>query len=129
MVSISFKYRQEKDKDIIRERYFSIRTQMFFFSLCVVPVDLPICVAETALNESLNRVQPCSQGSLLLVEGENPGNMVEQGIYFYYWLDVFENEGPWTVQGQLYQTAQSTFTVPTWYQRFLKIYHVNLKNT
>ena len=52
MVSISFKYRQEKDKDIIRERYFSTRTQMFFFSLCVVPVDLPICVAETALNES-----------------------------------------------------------------------------
>ena len=126
MVSISFKYRQEiawfsdvrgrsrslsfpsenqarqeKDKDIIRERYLSTRTQMFFFSLCVVPVDLPICVAETALNDSLNRVQPCSQGSLLLVEGENPGNMVEQGIYFYYWQDVFENEGPWTVQSQL----------------------------
>ena len=92
MVSISFKYRQEKDKDIIRERYFSTRTQMFFFSLCVVPVDLPICVAETALNESLNRVQPCSQGSLLLVEGENPGNMVEQGIYFYYWLDVLRTK-------------------------------------
>ena len=56
---------------------------MLFFSLCVVPVDLPICVAETALN----RVQPCSQVSLLLVLGENPGNEVEQGIYhvyFYY---------------------------------------------
>ena len=49
---------------------------MLFFSLCVVPVDLPICVAETALN----RVRPCSQGSLLLVLGENPGNEVEQGI-------------------------------------------------
>ena len=57
---------------------------MFFSSLCVVPVDLPICVAERALNDRLNRVQPCSQGSLLLVVGENPGNKVEQGIYFYY---------------------------------------------
>ena len=73
MVSISFKYQQEKDKDIIRERYLSTLTQMFFFfSLCVVPVDLPICIAETALNDSLNRLQPCSQGSLLLVVGENP---------------------------------------------------------
>ena len=53
---------------------------MLFFALCVVPVDLLICVAETALN----RAQPCSQGSLLLVLGENPGNEVEQGIYFYY---------------------------------------------
>ena len=71
---------------------------MLFFSVCVVPVDLPICVAETALN----RVQPCSQGSLLLVLGENPGNEVEQGTYFYYWQDVFETdrEGLWTVQGQ-----------------------------
>ena len=68
---------------------------MLFFSLCVVPVDLPICVAETALN----RVRPCSQGSLLLVLRENPGNEVEQGIYFYYWRDVFETdrEGLWTV--------------------------------
>ena len=84
MVSISFKYQQEKDKDIIRERYLSTLTQMFFFSLSVVPVDLPICIAETALNDSLKRLQPCSQGSLLLVVGENPGNKVEQGIYFYY---------------------------------------------
>ena len=82
---------------------------MLFFSLCVVPVDLPICVAETALN----RVQPCFQGSLLLVLGENPGNEVEQGIYFYYWQDVFETEGFWRVQGQRWQTVQSTYTVPT----------------
>ena len=74
---------------------------MLFFALCVVPVDLLICVAETALN----RAQPCSQGSLLLVLGENPGNEVEQGIYFYYWQDVFETEGFWTVQGQRWQTV------------------------
>ena len=53
---------------------------MLFFALCVVPVDLPICLSETALN----RVQAPFQGSLLLVLGENPGNKVEQGIYFYY---------------------------------------------
>ena len=82
---------------------------MLFFALCVVPVDLPICLAETALN----RVQPCSVGSLLLVLGENPGNEVEQGIYFYYWQDAFETEGFWTVQGQRWQTVQSTYTVPT----------------
>ena len=72
--------RRRKIKTLFRERYLSTRSQMLFFALCVVPVDLPICLSETALN----RVQPPFQGSLLLVLGENPGNKVEQGIYFYY---------------------------------------------